>query len=396
MNDATQTFADVDRWQKRALLIGGAALALSMAGAFAQQQEFFRAYLIGYLLWLGVALGCFAILMLHHMVGGGWGFVIRRLLEAGTRTLPVLAILFVPLLLGIHPLYEWSHEQVVAADKILQAKSVYLNIPFFIGRAAAYFAVWIGIAWVLNRWSLEQDRTRDPSIVRRLQLLSGPGLLLYGLTATFASVDWVMSLEPHWFSTIYGLLFIVGQGLSTLSFVVIVAWLLADRAPMKDALGPSHFHDLGNLMLAFVMLWAYMAFSQFLIIWSGNLPEETTWYMNRTRHGWQWVGVFLLVFHWALPFVLLLLRRTKRSGGALARVAAAMIVMRLIDLFWVVTPAFEHKRSHFQVHWLDPLPVIGIGGIWLWAYFWQLKKQPLLPQGDTRMDEAFAHAREHA
>lgn len=393
--NAGNTFADVDRWQQRALLIGGAALLLSVGGAFVRPQEFFRAYLIGYLLWLGAAVGCFAILMLHHMVGGGWGFVIRRLLEAGTRTLPGLAVLFVPLLFGTHALYEWSHKDVVAADEVLRHKSVYLNVPFFIARTAFYFAVWIGIAWVLNRWSREQDSTSNPAIVRRLQLLSGPGLLLYGLTATFASVDWVMSLEPHWFSTIYGLLFIVGQGLTTLSFAVIVAWVLSDREPLKSVMTRSHFHDLGNLMLAFVMLWAYMAFSQFLIIWSGNLPEETTWYVNRTRHGWQWMGAFLLVFHWALPFVLLLLRRTKRSGGTLARVAAAMIVMRFADLYWIVTPAFEHKREQITFHWMDPLPVIGIGGVWLWMYFRELKKYPLLPQGDTRMEEALAHAREH-
>lgn len=408
MNEAATLQPMLDRLQKRSLLVGVAGLAVCLLGGFFSPHQFFRSYLLGFVFWAGIALGCFALVMLHHMVGGGWGFVIRRLLESGTRTFPILALLFVPLLVGVfldsrvvgggadHPgayLYEWAHADVVARDEALRHKSAYLNVPFFVLRAAFYFAIWIGIAFWLNRWSLEQDRGSTPGLTRRLQLLSGPGLLLYGLTVTFASVDWVMSLEPHWFSTIYGMLFIIGQGLATMAFVIPVVLLLSDREPLSDVVQPGHFHDLGNLLLAFVMLWAYAAFSQYLIIWSGNLPEEAVWYVHRTAGGWQWLALFLIVFHFAVPFLLLLSRRTKRSAHVLAGVALTVIFMRLVDLFWLIVPAFESRGIH--VHWLDAMAPVGIGGVWVAAYIWQLKGRPLLPMGDPRFREALAHARGH-
>jgi hypothetical protein len=339
---------------------------------------------MAYLFWTGIALGCFAIVMLHHMVGGGWGFVIRRLLESGTRTIPLMAVLFLPLFLGLHDLYEWTHSEVVSNDEVLQHKSPYLNVTSFSIRAAAYFAIWMIGAYFLNKWSLEQDRTADRALTRRLQILSGPGLVVYGATVTFASVDWAMSLEPHWFSTIYGIVFMVGQGLATLAFMIIALALLANRKPLSDVVSPQHFHDLGNLMLAFVMLWAYVVFSQFLIIWSGNLPEEIPWYLRRTEGGWQWIAIMLAVFHFALPFVLLLSRGTKRKVRALAMVAVAMIFMRLIDMFWLVAPA---HRTGLSIHWLDVAAPIGIGGIWVAAFVWQLKGKALLPIYDPRLEE---------
>ncbi len=399
--------ADVERLQKQALLAGAAALAVSLLGALASPENFFRAYLVGFLFWAGLALGCFALLMLHHLTGGGWGFVIRRLLEAGTRTFPVLLALFLPIAAAVwmdsrapaaaageHPhvyLYEWAHGDVVARDKILTAKEPYLNINFFLLRSAAYFLIWMGIAWKLNQLSAEQDRTADQAIPRRLQTISGPGLILYGLTVTFASVDWAMSIEPHWFSTVYGLMFIIGQALTTLSFAVIVLMRLRQHAPMAGVVKSSHFHDLGNMMLAFVMLWAYIAFSQFLIIWSGNLPEENVWYLRRMGPGWGLFAALLFAFHFALPFLLLLSRRTKQSARTLARVGLWMLVVRLCDLLWLITPAFDHMGAY----WLYVAAPIGIGGIWLWGYLAELQKQPLLPLGDTQMNEALAHATEH-
>jgi hypothetical protein len=241
-------------------------------------EQLFRSYLIAYLFWFGIALGCLPLLMLHHLVGGAWGFVIRRILEAGTRTLPLMIVLFVPLLLGIHSLYEWSDPEIVARDQILQAKHAYLNVSFFIIRAVVYFAAWIIFAYFLNRWSAEQDATGNPILLRRFQLLSAPGIVVYTLGITFASIDWGMSLEPHWFSTIYGMLFIVGQTLAALAFVIPVAVLLSDSPPASGFMKADVFQDLGNLLLAFVMLWAYISFSQYLIIWAGNLPEEIPWY----------------------------------------------------------------------------------------------------------------------
>jgi len=386
----------LDRWRQRALIAGSAGAAACVMGFLIAREQFFRAYLMGFIFVLGLALGCVAILMLHHMVGGGWGFVIQRLLESGTRTFPLLAILFIPLALGVHSLYEWSHPEVVAADKILLGKSAYLNAPFFYGRAVFYFAIWILLAHFLNKWSAQLDESKDNQMIRRMQYVSGFGLLLYGLTVTFAAVDWVMSLEPHWFSTMYGLLFIIGQGVTVLAFVVLLLMLLSEHPPFAGVVRAQHFHDYGNLLLAFVMLWGYTAFSQFLIIWSGNLPEENVWYLHRLSHGWQYWAGFLLVFHWAVPFVLLLSRKTKGHLRNLAMVAAGLILMRLADLYWLIAPAFQHNGSGaFSFHWMYIAAPLGLGGIWLWYFLGQLKTRPLLPMGDERFIAHLKHAHAH-
>lgn len=403
MSGAAQNGAGIERLASRALMIGGAGLVACIAGALMDREQFFRSYLVGFMFVAAVPLGCLALFMLHNMSGGGWGFVIRRVLEAGTRTFPVLLALFLPLTLGMHALYEWSHADVVAKDALLQHKSGYLNTQFFLVRAAGYFLVWMALAYFLGRWSAQQDANpaEGGSYIRRMQYLSGAGLLLYGLTVTFASVDWVMSLEPHWFSTIYGLMFIVGQGLTTLCFAVLVLRKLERAEPLAGIVRPSHYHDLGNLMLAFVVLWAYIAYSQYLIIWSGNLPEENVWYLRRTGGGWEVLAIFLIAFHFAVPFMLLLSRKLKRAAQTLARVAAVLIVMRLLDLIWLIHPAFTHPGPggeivpHFAVHWLDFAAPVGIGGIWVWAFARQLQKRPLVPAGDPRLTETLAHAHGH-
>lgn len=373
-----------DVMRKRTLIAGLVAAAVCLIGAVIDSEQFYRSYLVAYLFWLGIALGCLPLLMLHHLVGGVWGFLIRRTLEAGTRTIPFVGILFVPILLGIHHIYDWSHPAVVAADTALQHKSAYLNVPFFVIRAAIYFGVWMIFTFFLNRWSAEQDRTVNPLLVRRFQLLSGPGIVAYVLTMTFASFDWSMSIEPHWYSTIYGLLFVVGQVLSTLAFVTpVVAFVVAREDSLKEYFGSEVFHDLGNLLLAFTMLWAYMSFSQFLIIWAANLPEEIPWYLHRGRHGWQWVAAFLALFHFAIPFFLLLARGNKKNRPVLARIAIAILVMRFVDLYWVIQPSF---RGRVSVHWLDFVTWIAIGGLWLSIFFRELPKRSLLPLHDPNFE----------
>ena len=373
MNGEELLRENLNRIQRIALIAGVLAAALSILGAFVSPIQFFYSYLFAFLFWLGIGLGCAAILMLHHLVGGAWGFVIQRTLETGARSLPLMALLFAPILLGLPYLYEWSRDEA-ATDAILLHKHAYLNVPFFVIRAVVYFALWTGLAYVLNRWSDKMDATGDPTYAKRLEAISGPGLVLYGITMTFASIDWVMSLEPHWYSTIFGIVFLVGQGLSTIAFVIIVTALLAYRKPLSDVLLPRHFHDLGNLLLAFVMLWAYVAFSQFLIIWSGNLPEEVTWYSHRLRGGWKWIALALISLHFLVPFLLLLLRRTKRKARTLAAVAILLLVLRLVDLFWIVSPSLH--RNGFGIHWLDLVTPVAIGGLWIAFFSWQLKSAP--------------------
>lgn len=374
------------RVQRGALIAGLASLALCAVGGFLSPTQFVRSYLVAYLFWFGIALGCLAILMIHHVTGGAWGAVIRRVLESGTRTLPLLLLLFLPIVLGMHRLYEWTHAEVVAHDPVLQHKAAYLNVPFFLARAALYFGVWLILMYYLNRWSLEQDATRDPAPARRLELLSRGGLLLVGLTMSFASVDWMMSLEPHWFSTIYGILVMGGQVLSAMAFVIPIALLLVvHHGPLADVMSTEQFHDLGKLLLAFVMLWTYFALSQFLIIWAGNLPEEIPWYLNRLRGGWQWIGIAVILEHFVLPFLLLLQRDVTENAFVLAAVAIGVILARFVDLYWMVTPAFS--PAGFTIHWMDVLTPIGVGGLWVSAFVWQLKGRPVVAIHDPSLPE---------
>ena len=369
-------------------------LCLGLAGAAAVAggaDHFFRSYLLGFVFWNGIGLGCLAVLMLQFLTGGAWGIAIRRLLESATRTLPFTAIAFVPLALGLPHLYEWTHGDVVAKDELLQKKALYLNVPFFLSRAVLYFVLWLGIAWLLNRLSLAQDKSSDRAVMRRLQLTGAGGLVVYALTVTFASIDWVMSLEPHWFSTMYGVIFMVSQALGGLALAVAALVLLSRRQPFTDFVQPRHLHDLGKMLFAFVMFWAYVSYSQYLIVWSGNLPEEIPWYLARFRGGWGWVGLAVLVLQFVVPFALLLSRAANRNPRILFAAAALLVAVRFADICWLVLPAFSPQ--HFAIHWMDILVPAGLGGVWIAVFASQIPKRPLLPTGDPEFAEALAHGR---
>lgn len=383
---ADQLIPELEPLQRKFLIAGGVGVVVSLIGLFMNPKQFLQSYLMTYMFVLGATLGCLALGMIHQLSGGAWGVVTRRLIGASTRVLPVMTMLFIPILLGSHQLYEWTHADLVAQDEILRQKQRYLNLPFFTARAAFYFLVWNALVYFLNKWSLEHDRSPDPRIARRMQMLSGGGLLAYGLTVTFASFDWLMSLDPHWYSTIYGVLVMGGQGLTALAFLIAVLVWLSRRPPLDAVVAPVHFHDLGNLMLAFVMLWAYLSFSHYLIIYSGNLPEEITWYQHRLQTGWRFVGLALVLFHFAVPFLVLLSRKVKRAPELLVRVALGILVARLIDLFWLVAPAFH--QNGLVVHWLDIVLPLSLGLIWLGCFFWQLRGRAILPLHDPQFEQA--------
>jgi hypothetical protein len=379
--------------QRRALLVGVLATGLCVVGYLVSPEQFFRSYLMAYVFWLDVVMGCLTILMMHYLVGGRWGLVIQRVLEAGTRLLPLMLVLFIPIIFGIPTLYAWARPTGEAHHELPALQQVYLRVPFFLGRAGVYFAVWLVLGFFLNRWSRQQEQEPDPQVIRtrqrRLGLLSGGGLVLYGLTVTFAAVDWLMSLEPQWFSTAYGLVVITGQLLVAMAFAILVtAWLARDE-PYAAVASPELWRDLSNLLLAFVMLWAYIAFSQFLIIWSGDLPEENRWYLHRAHGGWNWIAVALVVLHFALPFVLLLSRQVTRRAQPLTTVAAVLFGIHLVDAFWLVMPAFFPGQLH--VHWLDIVIPIAVGGFWLATFLWQLQRRSLLPWYEPRLREAIPH-----
>jgi len=372
----------LDAIRNRALALGVIAAVLCIIGAFLDPRQFLRSYLVAYVYWLGLPLGSLAILMLHHLVGGRWGFVIQRLLEAAIRTFPLMAVLFLPLVFGMRYIYPWAAHGAEAEH--LSGKSAYLNPAFFTARAAVYFAVWIACAYALTKWSREQDRG-DVSLIGRLQSLSGPGLALYGLTVTFSAIDWIMSLEPEWYSTIYGMMFIVAHALVALAFAIIAAAILSAEEPLAGAAVPDCFHDLGNLLLSLVMFWAYLAFSQFLIIWSENLAEEIPWYVRRATGGWRYFALLLIVFQFAIPFLLLLSRTAKRRARVLAWIALLVAVMHWADLLWLIAPAFHPSR--FYLHWLDVAALAAVGGLWIGAFAHYLGATALLPN-DPRFVEA--------
>lgn len=365
------------RLQRGALIVGGVALAVSGAAALVDIEQACRSYLIAYTFWLGIALGCLAIWMIHCLTGGYWGLALRRLLEAGSRTMWLLAMLFLPIALGLERIYVWAGAEAAHEPALQQRIEMYLNAPFFLGRAVFYFAAWLLVAYLLNRWSAAYDREPNPLVARRAQVFSGPGLALCGLTVTFAAIDWIMSLEPEWYSTIFGALIGTSQVLAALALTIAgLAWL-ATRDPPLVTVAVEVWNDLGNLLLAFVMLWTYMSFSQLLLIWSGNLPEEITWYEKRIEGGWQVIAVMLALLYFSLPFLFLLMRSIKRDPRAIGNLALVLVAMSWVHQFWLIAPAFSPSR--LRVHWLDPLAFLAVGGIWIAEFLRQLSARPLTP-----------------
>jgi hypothetical protein len=373
--------------QQKSLVVGVVFAVISGVIAVVSPQKFFQAYLLAYMLCAGLTLGCLAWLMIQHVTGGAWGTVMRRPLEAGTRTLPLIAVLFVPLIFGMGRLYIWTDAAEIAKDKHLQKLTeAYLNPHGFILRAVVYFVIWGLLVYSLNRYSAEQDHPLTRDVGKSIRKVSAPGLVIYALTVSFAVIDWVMSLDPHWMSTIYPLIFIIGQCLSALCLMVVVERILSSYPPMLLFLKPREVHDHGKFMLTFIMLWTYFSFSQLLIIWAGNLPEEITWYTRRLHGGWQFVGLFLAAFHFAIPFLFLLSRPFKRSPLSLVWLALWMLFMRWVDLLWHIEANFYPTTS--SVGALDVaawiVVPVGMGGLWLAYFFYNLKKRPLLALYDPK------------
>lgn len=381
--------------QRRALVVGIAGVVGCGIGALISgQAQFFQSYLFAFIFWNGLGLGCLSALMLHHMVAGRWGFMIQRILEAGTRTLPFTLALFLPILFyGSRLLYPWMPGGALADNEIVQAKVAYLNPTFFTVRFFIYAAVWLGLMYSLNRFSHQLDATGDQRNVLKMRWVSGPGLVAYVLIMTFSTTDWGMSLEPEWFSTIYAPLFIVGHGLACLAFSTIILSKVAYTKPHSEVMDKEYFLHLGSLMCGFVVLWTYMSFSQFLITWSGNLAEEIPWYLHRMGPALNFVAFVLIVFHFALPMFILMQRRVKRGPVALIVMAYWIFIMRAVDIYWNIMPAF-HPNA-LGLHFLNVAAFVALGGFWVYLFFGQLRKYPLLPLHDQRMDAALAKSVHH-
>ncbi len=394
LDEATLTSrpsAEIAAMSSRFMTFGGIGLVGLAAGFFVARDTFWQSYLIAFIFWINITLGALAVLMVQHLSGGKWGLVARRILEAATRTLPVMAVLFIPIALNLEELYLWARPEA-AADELIQTKASYLNPSFFYLRAVLYFVIWGALIFLLNKWSREQDE--QPAQLpgpadRRFRVLSGGGLVLYVLTITFMSVDWVMSLDPHWYSTIFGILTIGGQGLATMAFSILVLARLSRSKPMAQVADADAFHDLGKLMFAFVMLWAYFSVSQLLIIWSANLPEEVPFYLERLHGAWFPVSVLVLLGQFVLPFLLLLSQNFKRNPRTVARIAFWILLMRVVDIAWMIGPVFRHEGS--GLHWLDFAAVLGMGAVWSFFFFRNLGSRAVVPARDPYLKEALAH-----
>lgn len=405
MMEAKENFRapeDLSRWQTIALGVGGiltlVMLVAALIGTPAQKEQALRSWLLGFIFWGGIGIGSLGVLLLQYLTGGAWGVVSRRVLEAGSRTLPIIAILFLPILLGVTYLYEWTH--LPPSDPTMLQRGIFQTPTWWMIRSVLYFIVWGSMVYFLNLWGRRQDETTNYTDAAKYlgdaSKFSGPTMVFFVLIVTFAAVDWVMSLDAKWFSTIWGLLFVAGWGLSTFAFVVVILALLADKAPLNRVLGKRHFHDIGKLMLALVMVWAYFNFSQYLIIWSGNLPEETVWYITRSTGGWGWIGLILIFFHFAFPFLVLLSRDIKRNRKYLAMVAIFVLFLRLVDMFYLIAPNPRiYPIVGFYLSWMDLVAPAAVGGIWLWWFFRELQKRPLVPVNDPFLENAIEHGKGH-
>jgi hypothetical protein len=381
---------DLGRFLTRSLVAGVLLSVISVIGGFLDPGDFFRSYLMGYLFWLGVALGALGIVMMQYLTAGAWAIMTRRAFESATRTLPLLAVLFLPIALGIPQLYDWAHPDLVRKEYTLSHRAGYMNPTMFLLRAVIYFAIWLIFGFLLNKWSAEQDERGGSE--KRMAAISAPGLILYVFTVTFAAVDWAESLETDWYSTIWGFLFVANQGLSAFAFVIIVMALLSRREPLRSLFKPAHLHDLGKLLLTFVMLWAYFSFSQLLVVWSGNLTDEIPWYLRRLGTSWGWLGVMLIVLEFIVPFLLLLSKHVTRNAKILCGVVGLIIFMRFVDLMWIVMPSYY--QHGFRLTWLNFSVPLAIGGLWMASFIRELRRRPLLPVHAPNLERAIKHGEE--
>jgi len=367
MDDTKRFYSDSNVFNKSTLIVAVIGIVTSIVAFFVDSPQFYHSYLTAYMYWLTIVLGGLFFTMLHHISGAVWSTVLRRLSESIMISIPVMAILFLPVIIGMHDLYHWTHADAVAQDELLQKKEAYLNAVFFTIRAIVYFSIWFLLAWSLYKTSLKQDAGHDEKYTKKFKKISAPGIVVFALTITFASFDWLMSLDPHWYSTIYGLYVFAGSFLSFMAFIVIVGLALRKKGYLTDAFTVEHYHDIGKFLFGFIVFWGYMAFSQYFLIWYANIPEETIWYIHRWEGNWSFLTMVLVFGHFLLPFMVLMLRSVKRNFFTLKIIAYWILLMHFIDLYWLVFPTFS--KHGFVFSWVDVATFLAVGGIFLW-YFW--------------------------
>jgi hypothetical protein len=377
-------------------VVGGLGLLLCLAGAISKPDQFFQSYLFAFLYWAGFGIGGLGVLLLNNVVGGKWGATARRFLVAQMRTLPLIGLFFIVLLFGLKYLYPWTHPDMVAANEYLHHKAPYLNLPFFLIRQVIYFAFWIGIGYRINKWYDEQDRTGEFALREKIRAFSAPMLLLFVIVCTLAYIDWLLSADAQYYSTVYGGILLIGNVLQTFALTNLALILASQGDRFGGRINAKILHDLGNLMFAFTIFWTYLSAAQLIITWPANLPQEITWYLDRTNGFWKVLAVSIALSMFLIPFLALLSQNRKRDPRRLMKVAIWLLVAKAIDLFWIVEPTFRSKSpdallgtsDHFVVYWTDLAAFVGLGGIWVFVFIKQLRRSPLLPLRDERVQES--------
>ena len=391
MTSDAHTIPPGHSWNRIPAIGAGAAAFGAVACAIlgtANPKQFFFSWLVSFLFFLSLALGGLFFVLIQYAAQGAWGIVLRRVGETIFAVIPVMALLFVPLLFGIHSLYEWSHHDVVAQDALLQWKAPFLNVPFFLIRAAIYFGVWTVIALIYFRGSRRQDATGDPRLSARLRAMAGPCIIVLAITQTFAAIDWIMSLTPHWYSTMFGVYFFAGSFVGFIALLSVLAVSMRGSGLLRTAVTPEHLHDVGKFLFAFTCFWAYIGFSQFFLIWYANLPEETVFFKARLEGSWKAVSILLAVGHFAAPFLYLMGRAVKRKGWSLALGGAWLLLMHFVDLYWQVMPTLHPAGVRPSL--LDVAAFLAVGGAFVAAAGWLMRRQALVPVRDPRLAESLA------
>lgn len=382
----TYRLADGGNFTRITLAIGVVGIALSIIGYFIDSQQLIHSYLIAFVFWVSIGLGAIFFVMIQHLTSATWSIVLRRLAENIMVILPFMAIMAIPLLIGIKELYQWSHYDIVEADHLLQSKSVYLNTKFFILRMAGYFVIWYLLTRYLYKTSLNQDSGHKAGHIARMRKISAPGMILFAFTLTFASFDWLMSLEGHWYSTIFGVYIFAGSVLGFLGFLILIVMYLKSKRILYKEITVEHYHDLGKLTFTFIILWGYMAFSQYFLIWYGNIPEETFWFLHRWEGSWKTVTLMIVFGHFCIPFFILFPRGTKRNRGVLTVIAIWILAMHWLDLYWLVMPSLHPDGVHLS--WMDLTTMLGTGGVFVWLFWRRMIAQPLVPIKDPGLDRS--------
>jgi hypothetical protein len=368
-----------------AVSIVGLLLCLALGRGEAAKQLYFS-WLVAFVFFFSIAIGCLYFLLIHQATQAGWGVVVRRFAENAAATLPLFAILFLPIAFGLRELYPWARQELVDVDHLLQHKKPYLNASFFFIRAAVAFLVWSGLAWWFLGMSRGQDERPDPSVSARMRRWSAPALIPLALLHTLTSFDWLMSLDPHWYSTIFGVYVFSGSFMAAFAFLALVVIGLQKTGLLRETVTTEHFHDLGKLLFAFTVFWAYIGFSQFFLIWYGNIPEETIWFRHRMHGSWTAVSLLLAIGHFGIPFFFLMPRSVKRNPRLLAIGAGWMLLMHLVDVHWIVMPSLHDHGVGLSV--LDLAALLAVGGAFVAAFGALLRRHALVPLGDPRLPES--------